>query len=309
MPHPARLQQVLQALTPLSSVEKGNESEASKSMRPVDIVATGRGGCVSRAPAVSTAMGSAPTDKSQLELLSAWYCPYAQRAWLALEEKSGGVEGVYTLTNAQDIAEDEITYIKSPALLAANPKGLVPTVVDRRFGKERIVHESLVCVEYIDEAVSGRSLFPGTAADRARARIWINWADKVVIPQFYRMLVRKEPSERADAAAKLLAGIRTLAAQIAGPFFLGESFSAVDIAVAPWLVCRMCILQHYRGFCVPETSEYAAFHAWAAAVAARPSITGTIPTLERLIWAYKRYADGTAKSMVADAIRSSTPIT
>lgn len=92
-------------------------------MRPVGIVATGRGGCVSRAPAVSTAMGSAPTDKSQLELLSAWYCPYAQRAWLALEEKSGGVEGVYTLTNAQDIAEDEITYIKSPALLAANPKG------------------------------------------------------------------------------------------------------------------------------------------------------------------------------------------
>ena len=49
---------------------------------------------------------------------------------------------------------------KSPALLAANPLGMVPTLLDETTGKA--VGESLVCIQLIDEiaAANGGSANP-----------------------------------------------------------------------------------------------------------------------------------------------------
>ena len=62
---------------------------------------------------------------------------------------------------------------KKPALLAANPNGLVPVVVDSRDGNAAVVYESLVCCEYIDEAFGAEAtLLPGAPAERAKCRLW-----------------------------------------------------------------------------------------------------------------------------------------
>ena len=52
------------------------------------------------------------------KLYSAWFCPFAQRTWIALLEK--GVDFELVEINPYD---------KTPEFLAVNPLGLVPTLV------------------------------------------------------------------------------------------------------------------------------------------------------------------------------------
>jgi hypothetical protein len=58
-------------------------------------------------------------------LHSAWFCSFAQRAWIAFNELGISCEHVESLT----IDPHTKVYIKSPELLQRNLKGLVPTLV------------------------------------------------------------------------------------------------------------------------------------------------------------------------------------
>ena len=53
------------------------------------------------------------TEQAIPKLYSAWFCPFAQRAWIALLAK--GTEFEYV---------EKDPYNKTPELLAANPRGL-----------------------------------------------------------------------------------------------------------------------------------------------------------------------------------------
>ncbi|KAK2186874.1 hypothetical protein NP493_185g01012 [Ridgeia piscesae] len=80
------------------------------------------------------------------KLYCAWFCPFAQRAWISLLHK--GIEFEY-------IEQDP--YDKSAEWLAVNPRGLVPAILHNG----RAVYESQVCIEYVDDAwPGGKSLLP-----------------------------------------------------------------------------------------------------------------------------------------------------
>lgn len=53
-----------------------------------------------------------------------------------------------------------------PEYRRINPQGLVPTLVDG----EKVIHQSLAILEYLDETRPAPSLLPGSAEDRARIR-------------------------------------------------------------------------------------------------------------------------------------------
>ena len=121
-------------------------------------------------------------------IYSSWFCPYAQRAWIALEEKGGtvatvklnpllwltvnpnptaAVDYLWVEINPYERAAKEGEYTKKslpldrkqelyPAFVECCPKGLVPGI---ERGEAR-VWESLVCVEYIDEVGEGRRMPP-----------------------------------------------------------------------------------------------------------------------------------------------------
>ena len=60
------------------------------------------------APAAKKARPSASTSGAGgVRLLSAWFCPYAQRAWISMEEKN---HGAYTLENVMEVAADGVSY-------------------------------------------------------------------------------------------------------------------------------------------------------------------------------------------------------
>lgn len=66
----------------------------------------------------------------------------------------------------------------SPDYLAINPKGVVPVLIDG----ETIVPESTVICEYIEEVFPEHSIYPISAADRAKVRLWTKAVDEELHP-------------------------------------------------------------------------------------------------------------------------------
>ena len=224
------------------------------------------------------------------KLYSAWFCPFAQRAWIALVEK--GVEFEY-------IEQDP--YNKTPEWLAINPRGMVPVIVH----KNKSIYESSVCIEYVDEEwPTEPRLLPTDPYYRAHARIWGDFIGKKIVPSFYALLMKQIDPEKEQIKTHLTNHLLEFvkAMDPKGPFFQGEKFGFVDIMLAPYAV-RLFILKHYRGFEIPQSVEFKRFHVWWEAVRNAPAVKITIQDDSKLLNIYQRYADATAKSQVADAIR------
>ena len=60
-----------------------------------------------------------------------------------------------------------------PEFEAINPKRKVPVVVHNG----RVITESTVIIEYLDEAFPGPQLMPKEPYWRARRRLWVRWID------------------------------------------------------------------------------------------------------------------------------------
>lgn len=102
-------------------------------------------------------------------LLDLWSSPFAMRVRIALAEK-----GIEYESREEDLSN------KSPLLLKTNPvHKQVPVLIH----KGRPVCESLIIVEYIDEAWSHVTpkLLPSDPYERANARFWADYVDKKVI--------------------------------------------------------------------------------------------------------------------------------
>eukprot|EP00397_Hematodinium_sp_SG-2012_P037460 GEMP01040603.1.p1 GENE.GEMP01040603.1~~GEMP01040603.1.p1 ORF type:complete len:246 (-),score=53.52 GEMP01040603.1:1069-1806(-) len=232
-----------------------------------------------------------------LEFCSAWFCPYAQRAWIALNHH----RIPYTLIESLEVVPGG--YRKAPLLLEKNPNGLVPTIID---DKKRTIYESLLCVEYVDELAkdsdTAPSLLPGDAMERANLRLKANWANKHLCSPFYKVLM--PTGTREESFKLLMEDIRTFAKEIVGPYYLGEQLSIVDIAAFPWAM-RMFILEEFFGEqyrLSPSDPTLIPFLQWKNSVAALDAVKTTIGKNEDYVTVYERYRDNCAGSKVADAV-------
>ena len=227
-------------------------------------------------------------EQGAVKLYTAWYCPFAQRAHIALLAK--GVKF--------DLEEVD-PYAKTAEYLAVNPRGLVPTIAHN--GK--CIFESAVCIEYVDEAFSsGKHILPKDPYDRAYVRIWSDFINKKIVPHYYRMLMLPEQVE--EIKAELLKNLAELSKNISddGPYFAGKSFGMIDIMLVPYTL-RFFILKYYRGFEIPETEDYSKLRKWMEACHRHEWVSATQPDSDALIKEYKRYADNATQSAVAQAIR------
>ena len=222
-----------------------------------------------------------------VRFLTAWFCPYAQRACIALKEKNVTYEAIESLKLKTD---GTTGYDKHELLLQNNPAGVVPVILTQDSkGKPAVVRESLICVEFVDEAYGEpNQLLPKDPVQRAQARLVADFINNNICSPFYGVLMKKTEEEREQAKQKLLDGLKKFSSEIQGPFYFGEQFSSVDIAIAPW-IGRLVILETYRGFKLPETAEYANLRAWWDKVKARPSLRESLPEEKDLLSFAKRY--------------------
>jgi len=128
---------------------------------------------------------------------------------------------------------------KNPDVLAVNPKGQVPVLVDGDLS----LYDSTVILEYLEDAHPEPALYPRSPAERARCRLFDVFGDEVMLAPLRFLMHRTEPKpddpERWDAkemkareAETALAGhFAEIDRTLRGKDYLCGAFSAADIAV------------------------------------------------------------------------------
>lgn len=258
--------------------------------------------------------------------LSAWFCPFAHRATVALEHHAGKVdyEWIEALGWEQRKDENNVTgtgqewwyHWKADELKRSNPSALVPTLipVDPITGESdetKSVHESLVTIEFVDQ-ISGATgkdrLVSEDPYEAARSRIWDDKVNRDCCSPYYGVLVRKEEEERMEHFETLVKGLTSFSKELTktcGPLFLADAqLSNVDLALLPWAF-RYYVFEHYRGpnYVIPVSVELEPYHEWYDHVINLDCVKRTLPDKDRYLEHIGKYADSSARSKVANAVR------
>jgi len=273
--------------------------------------------------AATAAFGPRAEATTPLTYYSAWFCPFAHRATLALEHHADVVPYAWEEalgweqrppTGDEDLdaddREDFWYHYKSPGLMEANPLGMVPTLVDEN---GRVVTESAVCVQFVDELarVRGGAAPPLVDADpfvAARSRCAADKVNRTVCSGYYRVLVRTEDEERKEGFAQILDGLSAFfddddASDLNGPFWGGRASPGLpDLVLFPYAY-RLYVLEHYRGpdFAIPSNLER--YWRWYDAVVALDAVARTLPDKDRYLSHVAKYAHNKARSKVGNAVR------
>ncbi len=227
---------------------------------------------------------------SDVEIFSAEVCPFAQRTRMMLIEKDV----------AFSLREIDLND-KPDWFFEVSPYAKVPVI--RHQG--RVVYESAIINEYLDEVFPTPAMMPAGAPARATARIWIDFMNMKLLPCFYRLLMAQEQEKRAQEAATLTAHFRLMEAAIAGegagPYWFGGQLTLVDLALYPWFE-RLPALEHYRGTMLP--ADCARLKSWFEAMELTKGARETTNGAEDHIQAYVKYADNSTDSISAREFRA-----
>jgi glutathione S-transferase len=128
--------------------------------------------------------------------------------------------------------------IKSPEYLALNPMGKMPTFEDHG----RCIAESMVILDYLDEAYPQQPLLPAAPMDRAQSRLLGRIVDLYVMAQSGPFFRNMNPAQRNDAEVE--AARKTFAKALAdlehfmgpGPYAVGDRLGYADCALLPCLL-------------------------------------------------------------------------
>ena len=114
-------------------------------------------------------------------------------------------------------------------LLALNPYGTVPTLIDR----DLVLYESRIIMEYLDERFPHPPLLPVYPVARAETRKMMHRIEK----DWYSLMHKIEAGDELESArAQLLESLTSLEPVFADKaYFLSDEFSLLDCALAPLL--------------------------------------------------------------------------
>jgi len=196
--------------------------------------------------------------------------PFAWKVWLTLEHKRIPYELKALSFDKGDT--------RSPAFLAVNPRGKVPTIVDDGL----VLWESAAIVEYLEERYPEPCLLPRDVKARALARRIAAESESFLTPavnELFRVTLFREGPEDADALAKaqarLMDELPRFEAQLSGDFFVGE-LSLADFTVYPQVRNIKRIEQRAPGKGLGDRIP-ARLEAWMKRIEALPYYAKTTP--------------------------------
>ncbi|MGB7338514.1 MAG: glutathione S-transferase family protein [Phototrophicaceae bacterium] len=167
----------------------------------------------------------------QPTLYSHYNCPHSLKAAFFLSEKGISFERIeIDMSNKQQ---------KTPAYLAKNPKGTVPTYEDN----QGLIGDSLDIMRYVDANTNAPKLFPDNPDDLADVLGWIARADHdfwdVSHHLYWQVLDIPAEGTDWDEVDRLMRKGHDLLSQLEAALsqndFICGAFSAADIAVLPWV--------------------------------------------------------------------------
>lgn len=153
-------------------------------------------------------------------------------------------------------------------LLAINPYGTVPTLLDR----ELVLYEARIIMEYLDERFPHPPLLPVYPVARAEARKMMHRIEQ----DWYQLLQQIRNNDEPDLAREYLRdSLVSLEPVFADKvYFLSDEFSLLDCALAP-LLWRLPDL----GIAIPDTAK--ALNAYMQRVFKRDSFQLSLTDAER----------------------------
>lgn len=159
---------------------------------------------------------------------------FARKVEIALLEKGRPFERVLV-----PFSQTQGYHPKHPEVLAANPKGQVPVLVDG----DLAVFDSTVIFEYLEDAYPKPALYPRDAAERARCRLLDLYADEIMLMPIRALMHRNTPGARdperwkanearaKEAQAELERHFAELESRLGSRQHFCGAFGAADISV------------------------------------------------------------------------------
>ncbi len=202
-----------------------------------------------------------------MHLYSAPLSLFGKKAEMALAEKGLAFERTLVA-----FTQSEGYKPKHPAVLAANPKGQVPVLVDG----DLTLCDSTLILEYLEDAYPTPALYPTDPKAKARCRQWELYADEVLLPPVRTLMYRTQPpgpdtarrqAQDAEAARgeEVIRGMYgTLEQALAGKDYFCGTVSVADIAL-------FIDVQYALRLAGPDMAGHRALAAWYTRLATRPA--------------------------------------
>ncbi len=233
-----------------------------------------------------------------MKLYSAWYCPFAQRAWMALEHK--GIDFDYVEVDP---------YHKTDWWLEVSQgSAMVPVIVQSGESTEQsTVLDSNRILEYLDDLYPQKNaVFSDKPGQRTEQKYWMDHISNNITPYFYRYLKgHRAGAAQDEALANMMTGLASFAEAMhsQGPFFSGQEVGVVDISMIPFAYRIQVLLEQYQNFKLPTEGErWTRYHRWYKAMlessAFKTTATDHTDYRDRLVEFYPPYSVGRGQSDV-----------
>jgi glutathione S-transferase len=166
---------------------------------------------------------------------------------------------------------------KHPDVLAINPKGQVPVLVDG----DLALYDSTLILQYLEERHPEPPLFPRDIAGRVRCRQLEAAADEILFPFVWELIdevfYKPNPGARnadriARAKASIAAHCERLDREVTGREFLCGEFTVADVGY-------FLTLMFATSLGAPPDPNHAHLAAWSARMMARPSVGREIESM------------------------------
>ncbi|XP_073402608.1 glutathione S-transferase omega-1-like isoform X2 [Dendrobates tinctorius] len=224
----------------------------------------------------SLAKGSAapgPVPEGILRLYSMRFCPFAQRARLVLVAK--GIKHEVVNINLKD---------KPDWFFEKSPLGLVPSI-ETSDGK--IIYESPIVCDYLDETFPENKLTPADPYEKAQQKILLEHFSAVTAALYKIMFAKKDNQDATELKNQFFEKLKKFEEVLTkrnSHYFGGESVSMIDYMIWPWF-------ERFIIFDVLEFLEKTPrVNAWYELMLQDQAVKDTFTEPEVLIGFYKLYS-------------------
>ncbi len=206
--------------------------------------------------------------EEEVKLFAVKGSAYSCRAQIALKLKRVEYEFI----------EEDLTN-KSPDLLKYNP---VHKKVPVLLHNGKAIAESVIILEYIDEAFRGPSILPEDPYDKAMARFWAKFVDDKLIPAGRKAFWGKgEEKEAAIEESREL--FKTFENELNGKkFFGGDNIGLVDI-VAIFMAFWLGVIQEATGMELVTKEKFPKLCEWIDDIVNCSTVNEFLPSRDHLL--------------------------
>ncbi|KAK6929779.1 Glutathione S-transferase, C-terminal [Dillenia turbinata] len=180
---------------------------------------------------------------------------------------------------------EENVFNKSPLLLELNPVlKRVPVLVH----EEKVINESFVILEYIDETWKENPLLPSDPYERAVARFWARFCDeKIMQDSFTAMCSEGEDQEKSvELTIESLEKLEEELKRKNKKFFAGETIGYLDISIG-WISYWLPIWEEVGSMKILDPLKFPAITSWMNNFLSHPLIKENLLPRDKMVVYFK----------------------